>query len=118
MNERHPYFAYGSNLCPRQMTGRCPGAVRPRPATLPDHGWLINERGVATIAPRANAMVHGVLWWITDDDLAVLDRAEGCRCGTGATASWCSSTTARPRRGCTSTTGSGPARRDRGIWNG
>ena len=43
MLARHSYFAYGSNLCMRQMARRCPGAVDPRPAMLTDHDWLINE---------------------------------------------------------------------------
>jgi hypothetical protein len=34
---RHIYFAYGSNLCVRQMARRCPGAVNPRPAKLANH---------------------------------------------------------------------------------
>src|ERR1700730_2075675 len=46
---RHSCFAYGSNLCVRQMAQRCPGAVNPRPAMLGDHDWLINERGVAPV---------------------------------------------------------------------
>jgi phage replication-related protein YjqB (UPF0714/DUF867 family) len=74
---RHPYFAYGSNLCVRQMALRCPGAADPRPAVLADHDWLINQRGVATVEPFAGAQVHGVLWLISDDDLAALDSAEG-----------------------------------------
>lgn len=74
---RHPYFAYGSNLCVRQMALRCPGAADPRPAVLANHDWLINQRGVATVEPFAGAQVHGVLWLISDDDLAALDSAEG-----------------------------------------
>ncbi|HTY30956.1 poly-gamma-glutamate hydrolase family protein [Mycobacterium sp.] len=74
---RQPYFAYGSNLCFRQMALRCPGAADPRPAVLADHDWLINQRGVATVEPFAGAQVHGVLWQISDDDLAALDSAEG-----------------------------------------
>ncbi|OBI50382.1 poly-gamma-glutamate hydrolase family protein [Mycobacterium sp. E787] len=74
---RHPYFAYGSNLCVTQMAMRCPGAADPRPAVLADHDWLINQRGVATVEPFAGAQVHGVLWQISDDDLATLDGAEG-----------------------------------------
>ena len=73
----HLYFAYGSNLCVRQMATRCPEAGDPRPAQLADHDWLINERGVATIDPRAGTDVHGVLWRLTDADLTVLDAAEG-----------------------------------------
>jgi phage replication-related protein YjqB (UPF0714/DUF867 family) len=74
---RHPYFAYGSNLCITQMALRCPDAADPRPAVLSDHDWLINQRGVATVEPFAGNQVHGVLWLISDDDLAMLDSAEG-----------------------------------------
>jgi phage replication-related protein YjqB (UPF0714/DUF867 family) len=74
---RHPYFAYGSNLCVRQMALRCPDAADPRPAVLSDHDWLINERGVATVEPFAASQVHGVLWQVSDHDLATLDSAEG-----------------------------------------
>jgi phage replication-related protein YjqB (UPF0714/DUF867 family) len=77
MRARHSYFAYGSNLCVRQMAQRCPGAVDPRPAMLADHDWLINERGVATVEPFQGSLVHGVLWQVTDHDLATLDSAEG-----------------------------------------
>src|ERR1700712_4624805 len=72
-----PYFAYGSNLNVTQMARRCPDARDPRPATLADHDWLINERGVATVEPLDGAEVHGVLWQVSDRDLAVLDSAEG-----------------------------------------
>lgn len=74
---QHPYFAYGSNLCVQQMAQRCPDAGDPRPAVLADHEWLINQRGVATVEPFAGTQVHGVLWRISDDDLATLDSAEG-----------------------------------------
>lgn len=77
MGARHSYFAYGSNLCVMQMARRCPGAVDPRPAMLANHDWLINERGVATVAPFDGSEVHGVVWRITDHDLKVLDSAEG-----------------------------------------
>lgn len=74
---RHSYFAYGSNLCVRQMARRCPDAADPRPAVLSDHDWLINQRGVATVEPSAGNEVHGVLWRLSDHDLATLDSAEG-----------------------------------------
>ncbi|OBB61865.1 replication protein [Mycobacterium sp. 852013-51886_SCH5428379] len=74
---RHAYFAYGSNLCVRQVAQRCPEAAEPRRATLADHDWLINERGVATVEPVDGAQVHGVLWQVSDRDLATLDSAEG-----------------------------------------
>lgn len=72
-----PYFAYGSNLDVTQMARRCPDATDPRPATLVDHDWLINERGVATVEPFDGGQVHGILWQVSDDDLETLDRAEG-----------------------------------------
>ena len=74
---RHSYFAYGSNLCARQMAQRCPDAIDPRPAVLSDHDWLINQRGVATVEPFAGNQVHGVVWQLSDHDLATLDSAEG-----------------------------------------
>ena len=77
MQASHSYFAYGSNLCVQQMARRCPGAVSPRPAMLADHDWLINERGVATVEPFDGSQVHGVVWQVTDRDLATLDSAEG-----------------------------------------
>jgi hypothetical protein len=67
---RHSYFAYGSNLSVEQMAVRCPDATNPRPATLDDHDWLINERGVATVDPFRGSKVHGVLWQVSDRDLA------------------------------------------------
>ena len=73
----HSYFAYGSNLNVAQMAQRCPDAFDPLPATLADHDWLINERGVATVEPVDGAEVHGVLWQVSDSDLDVLDSAEG-----------------------------------------
>ncbi|VEG57627.1 phage-related replication protein [Mycolicibacterium aurum] len=77
MSGRHTYFAYGSNLCVQQMSQRCPDARNPRRATLADHDWLINERGVATVEPFAGSEVHGVVWQVSDRDLATLDSAEG-----------------------------------------
>jgi phage replication-related protein YjqB (UPF0714/DUF867 family) len=73
----HSYFAYGSNLCVAQMARRCPDAVNPRPAILADHDWLINQRGVATVEPFTGTHVHGVMWQLSDRDLATLDSAEG-----------------------------------------
>ncbi|WP_236950415.1 poly-gamma-glutamate hydrolase family protein [Mycobacterium sp. MS1601] len=59
------------------MARRCPDAVAPRQATLADHDWLINERGVATVEPFNGSRVHGVVWDVSDHDLATLDSAEG-----------------------------------------
>ena len=69
MQASHSYFAYGSNLCVRQMARRCPGAVNPRPAKLSDHDWLINERGVATNGRKA--IVSAFNGFITDPALKI-----------------------------------------------
>ena len=44
---------------------------------LSNHDWLINERGVATVEPFDGSHVHGVVWQVSDHDLAILDSAEG-----------------------------------------
>ena len=108
---RHSYFAYGSNLCAKQMSRRCPNATDPRPATLADHDWLINERGVATVAPFDGSQVHGVVWQSTTTTSPRWTAPKGSRCGTAATGSPCTPTRGRPRRGCTSTIASTPGRR-------
>src|ERR1700739_3966992 len=74
---RHTYFAYGSNLCVRQMARRCPDAADPRRAVLADHDWLINQRGVATVEPFDGTAVQGGVWQVSGRDLATLDSAEG-----------------------------------------
>jgi gamma-glutamylcyclotransferase (GGCT)/AIG2-like uncharacterized protein YtfP len=74
---RHTYFAYGSNLCVWQMAQRCPDAVHPRRAVLTGYDWLINQRGVATVEQSDGARVHGIIWQVSDQDLANLDNAEG-----------------------------------------
>src|SRR5690349_8104112 len=108
MTARHHYFAYGSNLSVRQMAQRCPDATDPQPATLADHDWLINERGVATVEPQPGGVVHGVLWRVSDHDLATLDSAEGVpvryrrdalpvHTAHGQRTAWCTSTIASSR---------------------
>ena len=82
---RHPYFAYGSNLCVTQMALRCPDAADPRPAVLSDHDWLINQRGVATVEPLAGNQVHGVLWQVSTTTWRCWIAPRACRCATGAT---------------------------------
>jgi len=77
VDTRWRYFAYGSNMSGEQMRSRCPGANDPLNAVLDDHDWLLNRRGVATLEPAPGREVHGVLWDVTADDLAALDRWEG-----------------------------------------
>ncbi|MCP1335225.1 gamma-glutamylcyclotransferase family protein [Futiania mangrovi] len=71
------YFAYGSNLLRRQMAERCPAARGLTVARLEGWRFLINERGVATIAPADGQTVIGALWELTGACEAALDRFEG-----------------------------------------
>ena len=72
------YFAYGSNLCHRQMAYRCP-AAQPAETVCSLSGWrfIINRRGVATILPAPAFRVLGLIWHLTPDCEAALDEYEG-----------------------------------------
>ncbi len=61
----------------KQMAERCPGSTAIGLAMLPDFRFLINERGVATVVPEADAIVHGVIWSTTDEHIESLDGFEG-----------------------------------------
>lgn len=58
-----------------QMAARCPGAVCLGPAWINDYALVF--RYFADIEPEAGGWCDGVLWEITDDNLAALDRLEG-----------------------------------------
>lgn len=74
---RRRYFAYGSNICRRQMAQRCPAAAPDTVAALPDWRFRINRRGVATLVPEAGAVAVGVIWHLTAACEAALDEYEG-----------------------------------------
>ena len=69
------YFAYGMNTNLTQMASRCPTAVCLGPAWIDNYRMVF--RGVADIEPAVNVQCDGVLWEITDEDLAALDILEG-----------------------------------------
>ncbi|KAG6355888.1 hypothetical protein INS49_015272 [Diaporthe citri] len=94
------YFAYGSNLSPEQMAHRCPDSIFLGKATLPEHRWQVNERGVANVVrvPRRSAqedregrrrgrdgngddddaaVVEGLIYAISAEDERQLDLYEG-----------------------------------------
>jgi len=77
VNEERLYFAYGSNMNLGQMTRRCPDAVALTPAVLHDYRLAFRGSGVATILPCKGESVPGVLWCITPNSEASLDRYEG-----------------------------------------
>jgi gamma-glutamylcyclotransferase (GGCT)/AIG2-like uncharacterized protein YtfP len=77
------YFAYGSNLDPEQMRSRCPGSWPVGLAALHDHRLtfpLFSERwngGAAGLSHAHGQSVWGMLYELTDGDLAALDGFEG-----------------------------------------
>lgn len=76
------YFAYGSNMNWHQMKQRCPSAQFICVARLPDYRWAIARHsrlrkcGTANIFAENDCEVVGVVYEVSDCDLAVLDRFE------------------------------------------
>ena len=77
------YFAYGSNLDPRQWAERCPRSEPVAVAWLPGHRLAFPRRSpirncaVASIVPAAGDGVWGMLYRMDAADFAALDRREG-----------------------------------------
>ena len=78
------YFAYGSNMDPRQIRQRCPTARFVSTAILPGYRIVFSLRskrrrcGVANILPEIKNEVHGILFRINGRrDWDILDAAEG-----------------------------------------
>jgi len=76
------YFAYGSNLNPEQMAERCPGYRVVGLAVLRDfklifpltsHDW---GGGVSSVAPLHGGTVWGMVYDLSEEQLASLDRYE------------------------------------------
>jgi hypothetical protein len=61
----------------RYMAQRCPHATVAGLGTLPDHRFIINQRGVASVVPSPGGRVHGLLWSLTLQDEEMLDQYEG-----------------------------------------
>lgn len=77
------YFAYGSNMDPEQMRERCPDHTVVGLAALSDHELTFPHfslrwnGGVAGVQIHHGGTVWGVLYEISDRDLAALDEIEG-----------------------------------------
>jgi gamma-glutamylcyclotransferase (GGCT)/AIG2-like uncharacterized protein YtfP len=74
------YIAYGSNLNLDQMAYRCPTARIVGAGTVKDYRLLFrgpHEGAVATIEPFLGGRVPVLVWEITKQDEAALDRYEG-----------------------------------------
>ena len=79
MGKRY-YIAYGSNLNIRQMRMRCPSARIIGTAEIKDYELLFkgSQTGAyLTIEPRVGRKVPAVVWAVTAEDEAALDRYEG-----------------------------------------
>lgn len=68
-------FAYGMNTNQDEMAFRCPSAYALGHARLIDHAFRFAVH--ADVVPCSGSYVDGVLWRITDQDLASLDILEG-----------------------------------------
>jgi hypothetical protein len=73
------YFAYGSNMSPKQMRARCPGAQPAGTAELSGWRLIITRRGTANIVPAPGRRLFGALWRLLPHHLAILDRYEAVR---------------------------------------
>lgn len=77
------YFAYGSNLDPAQMADRCPTAALVGPARwvgrrIAFGGYSVRWDGaVATFVEEAGALLDGLLYRVSEADIASLDYHEG-----------------------------------------
>lgn len=69
------YFAYGSNMNPQRIKDRIPKSKDLGTAIL--RGYKLVERKFADVEAAQGSVVHGVLYSVTEQDLAMLDRYEG-----------------------------------------
>ncbi len=76
------YFAYGSNLDPRQMRARCPTSTFVHRAVLRAHALAFTRWsprrgcGVADVVPDPDAHVWGSVYALDEADVARLDACE------------------------------------------
>jgi gamma-glutamylcyclotransferase (GGCT)/AIG2-like uncharacterized protein YtfP len=61
---------------PTQLGELCPGAVLVGAAQLPDHRLFVTREGWASLRAGDGSSVYGVVWQLTDQDLAALDAYE------------------------------------------
>ena len=71
------YFAYGSNLCIRQMNDRCPNNSKIGMGKLKGHRWIITKRGYANVVKSSDEDVWGIIYEISMSDEDKLDVYEG-----------------------------------------
>ena len=75
------YFAYGTNMDRASMRQRCPSGRAIGTSLLTGWRLLVTVDGYVSIARKAGAQVHGVLWRLTSRDFAALDAYEAVAAG-------------------------------------
>lgn len=76
------YYGYGSNLSQKYLTCHCPSSKYVMKAYLPNYEvqfrfWSKNRNGgISTIIPKFGELVHGILYEVSEEDIAVLDVRE------------------------------------------
>lgn len=75
------YFAYGSNMSLKQMKHRCQTAELMGKAVLKNYQFIINQRGVASVIPKKNSIVYGLVFKLQKEDEDSLDLYEGVKNG-------------------------------------
>lgn len=70
------YFAFGSNMSPRQTPRRCPGAQPVGAARLDGWRLILPANSGATILPQTDAVTYGVLWRFQPHHAGLMDRWE------------------------------------------
>jgi hypothetical protein len=93
------YFAYVSNMCERQMVQRCPSTRFVGVASLSDRRIAFTRSsvnrgcGVADAVKSPGHKLWGLVYELSDADVASLDRSEGYQAGRTRNCYW--------RRSCT-----------------
>jgi gamma-glutamylcyclotransferase (GGCT)/AIG2-like uncharacterized protein YtfP len=75
------YFSYGSNMDRTHMARLCRGAQSLGVGHAENHVFFIADSGYASIVPKRNSRVYGVLWRISAQDLLKLDTYESVGSG-------------------------------------
>jgi cation transport regulator ChaC len=77
------YYGYGSNLSQKYLQSHCPSTKYVMKAYLPNNEvqfrfWSKRRNGgISTIIPKYGELVHGILYNVSEEDIAVLDEREG-----------------------------------------
>lgn len=71
--ERRHLFVYDDLLDEGLLRRRCPTAIFVAVARYDSRRWIINSAGTASIVPRRDHQVHGIVWSVHEIELTALD---------------------------------------------